>query len=50
MGETLSRQAAEYKLSPHFTRHRDLTPYADLMAWLKAADIKTFTELSKVIQ
>ena len=48
IGETLSRQAAEYKLSPHFTRHRDLTPYADLMAWLKAADIKTFTELSKV--
>ncbi|XP_052078760.1 exocyst complex component 1-like isoform X1 [Mytilus californianus] len=48
MGETLSRQAAEYKLTPHHTRHRDLTPYAELMAWLKAADSKTFTDLSKV--
>lgn len=48
LGETLSRQAPEFKLPQHHSSHRDLTPYADLMLWLKNSDFDCFTELSKV--
>lgn len=48
LGETLSRQAPEFKLPPHHSAHRDLTPYADLMLWLKNSDFDCFIELSKV--
>lgn len=48
LGETLSRQAPEFKLPPHHSAHRDLTPYADLMLWLKNSDFDCFTQLSKV--
>lgn len=48
LGETLSRQVPEFKLPPHHSAHRDLTPYADLMLWLKNSDFDCFTQLSKV--
>ncbi|KAK3099143.1 hypothetical protein FSP39_000104 [Pinctada imbricata] len=48
LGETLSRQQADFRLPQHHTSHRDLTPYADLMLWLKKSDNKSFVELSKV--
>lgn len=48
MGETLSRHAPELKLPQHHSSHRDLTPYTELMAWLKQADPKSFKELTKV--
>ena len=48
LGETLSRQTADFKLPQHHSSHRDLTPYAELMLWLKQADNKSFVELSKV--
>ncbi|XP_062594692.1 exocyst complex component 1-like [Saccostrea cucullata] len=47
-GETLSRQAPDFKLPQHNSAHRDLTPYADLMMWLKNSDFDSFTQLSKV--
>ena len=48
MGETLSRHASELKLPQHHSSHRDLTPYTELMAWLKQADHNSFKELAKV--
>ncbi|XP_052825390.1 exocyst complex component 1 [Octopus bimaculoides] len=48
MGETLSRFANELKLPQHHSSHRDLTPYADLMLWLKNANFNSFVKLSKV--
>ncbi|XP_022323453.2 exocyst complex component 1-like isoform X3 [Crassostrea virginica] len=48
LGETLSRQAPDFKLPQHHSAHRDLTPYAELMLWLKNSDFDCFTELSKV--
>ncbi|XP_048772233.1 exocyst complex component 1-like isoform X2 [Ostrea edulis] len=48
LGETLSRQAPDFRLPQHHSAHRDLTPYADLMLWLKNSDFHSFTELSKV--
>ncbi|XP_033743453.1 exocyst complex component 1-like isoform X1 [Pecten maximus] len=48
MGETLSRQTVDFKIPQHHSSHRDLTPYADLMFWLKNADPKSFKELSQV--
>lgn len=48
LGETLSRHASELKLPQHHSSHRDLTPYTELMAWLKQADPRSFKELTKV--
>ncbi|XP_053398468.1 exocyst complex component 1-like isoform X2 [Mercenaria mercenaria] len=48
LGETLSRHASELKLPQHHSSHRDLTPYTELMAWLKQADPRSFKELAKV--
>ncbi|XP_069131565.1 exocyst complex component 1-like isoform X2 [Argopecten irradians] len=48
MGETLSRLNVDFKLPQHHSSHRDVTPYADLMLWLKNADPKSFKELSQV--
>lgn len=47
-GETLSRHATELKLPQHHSSHRDLTPYTELMAWLKQTDKISFKELTKV--
>ncbi|XP_060579982.1 exocyst complex component 1-like isoform X2 [Ruditapes philippinarum] len=48
LGETLSRHSSELKLPQHHSSHRDLTPYTELMAWLKQADHNSFKELAKV--
>ncbi|KAL5012020.1 hypothetical protein ScPMuIL_010571 [Solemya velum] len=48
IGETLSRYAGDLKLPPHHSSHRDLTPYAELMLWLKTSDRRSFDELTKV--
>ncbi|KAJ8297513.1 hypothetical protein KUTeg_024044 [Tegillarca granosa] len=48
LGETLSRQALDFRLPRHHSSHRDLLPYAELMFWLKNSDFKSFHELSKV--
>ncbi|XP_013397565.1 exocyst complex component 1 isoform X1 [Lingula anatina] len=48
MSETLSRHATDLKLPPHHSCHRDLTPYAELMMWLKEADPQSFQQLAKV--
>lgn len=48
LGETLSRHAGELRLPPHHSSHRDLTPYAELMFWLKNADPVAFDQLAKV--
>ncbi|KAK3606322.1 hypothetical protein CHS0354_041956 [Potamilus streckersoni] len=48
LGETLSRHSGDLKLPQHNSIHRDLIPYAELMLWLKNADISNFNELSKV--
>lgn len=48
MGETLSRHAPELRLPQHHSSHRDLTPYTELMAWLKQSDKKSFKDLTKV--
>lgn len=47
-GETLSRYASELRLPQHHSNHRDLTPYTDLMMWLKNSDLSSFKQLSKV--
>ncbi|XP_064636465.1 exocyst complex component 1-like isoform X2 [Lineus longissimus] len=48
MGETLNRCASELRLPQHHTSHRDLTPYAEVMLWLKNADPSSFSKLAKV--
>ncbi|XP_052277522.1 exocyst complex component 1-like isoform X2 [Dreissena polymorpha] len=48
MGETLSRQSSDLRLPPHNSSHRDLTPYTELMAWLKQSDRDAFRQLTKV--
>ncbi|XP_064608432.1 exocyst complex component 1-like isoform X2 [Liolophura sinensis] len=46
--ETLNRNPTDFRLSPHHSSHRDLTPYADLMSWLKNADPESFEKLAGV--
>ncbi|XP_019646836.1 PREDICTED: exocyst complex component 1-like [Branchiostoma belcheri] len=48
MGETLSHHTLEPTLPKHYSAHRDLMPYADLMLWLKGADITSFHQLAQV--
>ncbi|WAR00092.1 EXOC1-like protein [Mya arenaria] len=48
IGETLSRHSTELRLPPHHSSHRDLTPYTELMAWLKQSDRSSFRQLTKV--
>ncbi|XP_070552598.1 exocyst complex component 1-like isoform X2 [Ptychodera flava] len=47
-GETLGRHSNELTLPKHYSSHRDLLPYTDLMLWLKRADQTSFTKLFKV--
>eukprot|EP00058_Branchiostoma_floridae_P002296 XP_002587784.1 hypothetical protein BRAFLDRAFT_92229 [Branchiostoma floridae] len=48
MGETLSHHALDPTLPKHYSSHRDLMPYAELMLWLKGADITSFHQLAQV--
>ncbi|XP_077983719.1 exocyst complex component 1-like isoform X2 [Glandiceps talaboti] len=48
LGETLSRHSTELTLPKHYSSHRDLLPYTDLMLWLKRASHSSFTQLFKI--
>ncbi|XP_071786671.1 exocyst complex component 1-like isoform X1 [Asterias amurensis] len=46
-GDTLSVQSGRLSLPKHYSFHRDLIPYPELMQWLKKADYTSFKLLSK---
>ncbi|XP_006814211.1 exocyst complex component 1-like [Saccoglossus kowalevskii] len=47
LGETLGRHSSELTLPKHYSSHRDLLPYTDLMLWLKKAKNVSYTQLFK---